>query len=97
MQENERKIGGLRLVQTCSSHPEQYDVYAGRKLVGYLRLRGGVFRCDYPTHYADGGRTIYEACPHGDGEFDDDERLFYLRGAVKAIKENMPHERKRKR
>lgn len=33
----------LRTVMTCGAFPEQYDVYDGDKMVGYLRLRSGYF------------------------------------------------------
>jgi hypothetical protein len=50
--------------------------------VGYLRLRNDWFRVTYPDC---GKETIYEAYPEGDGMFEDDERDFYLKGAVQAI------------
>lgn len=31
----------LRLVKTCECCPEQYDVYATNKMVGYIRCRWG--------------------------------------------------------
>lgn len=37
------------LEQTCYAYPEQYDVFLDGKQVGYLRLRHGYFRCDYPN------------------------------------------------
>jgi len=76
----------IRLVQTCSSCPEQYDAFDGDKQVGYLRLRHGCFRVDYPSC---GGETIYEASPVGDGMFEDDERDYYLKFAVDAIERQM--------
>lgn len=73
----------LTFVQTCPACPEQYDAIdeTGQQ-VGYLRLRHGRFRVDYPTN---GGTTIYEAQPHGDGLFEDEERTFYLQQAYQAI------------
>jgi hypothetical protein len=70
---------GLRLELTCSACPEQYDVFLK---VGYLRLRHGEFRVDYPDC---GGKTIYEAEPNGDGIFNKDERVKYMEEAMKAI------------
>jgi hypothetical protein len=77
--ENERVV---RLVLTCGACPEQYDAFLGERKVGYLRLRHGAFRVDFPEC---GGETIYEANPNGDGIFDKDERDYYLRFAVAAI------------
>jgi hypothetical protein len=76
----------IRLVKTCSACPEQYDAYHGDDRVGYLRLRHGEFRVDAPDC---GGLTIYRATPLGDGEFEDHERDYYLRFAVKAIEDWM--------
>jgi hypothetical protein len=70
---------GLRLELTCSACPEQYDVFLK---VGYLRLRHGEFRVDYPDC---GGETIYEAEPNGDGIFNKDERVKYMEEAMKSI------------
>lgn len=72
-----------RIVQTCGACPEQYDVFDGDEQVGYLRLRHGGFRADYPDS---GGKTVYSASPNGDGVFDDDEREFYLSHALEAIR-----------
>lgn len=71
-----------RVVLTCGACPEQYDVFLGPLQIGYLRLRHGDFRADYPEC---GGETVYEASPRGDGEFEDDERDYYLRFALKAL------------
>lgn len=75
-------INDISLVQTCGACPEQYDAFAGDKQVGYLRLRHGHFRVDYPEC---GGKTIYEANPQGDGIFESDERAYYLNAAKEAI------------
>lgn len=76
-------IDGYKLVCTCPACPEQYDVFdKDEKPVGYLRLRHGYFRADYPDC---GAETIYVASPKGDGIFDDDERQHYLTEAVAAI------------
>lgn len=76
-------IDGLELRCTCSSHPEQYDVFDGETQVAYFRLRHGEFTVDVPDC---GGKTIYEAEPSGDGLFDADERQRYLTEAVNAVK-----------
>jgi hypothetical protein len=80
------EIEGLRLVCTCPACPEQYDVFDGNKKVGYLRLRHGKFRADYPHH---GGETVYRADTKGDGVFLDDERQQELTNAVKALKQRI--------
>lgn len=79
----------IRLQLTCGACPEQYDAFLGDLQVGYLRLRHGAFRVDYPEC---GGETIYEASPKGDGEFEDDERDYYLRFAVDAIERRLKGE-----
>ena len=77
-------IDGCRLIQTCCACPEQYDVFndATGQQIGYLRLRHGHFRADYPDC---GGDTVYESRPRGDGFFEDDERQEELTKAVKAL------------
>ena len=77
-------IDGCRLICTCSACPEQYDVFdddTGVK-IGYLRLRHGYFRADYPDC---GDDTVYEAQPEGDGCFEEHERQKYLTEAVSAL------------
>lgn len=73
----------IKLVETCFACPQQFDAYLGDKQVGYLRLRHGTFRVDYPDC---GGETIYTAYPDGDGIFMDYEQEFYLNKALEAIK-----------
>lgn len=77
-------IDGLKLVCTCMACPEQYDVFdsSGNK-VGYLRLRHGNFRADFPDC---GGETVYRSFTKGDGIFDVDEREKELNNAIKALK-----------
>jgi hypothetical protein len=71
---------------TCIACPEQYDVFdASGKQIGYVRLRHGELRCDYPDC---GGETIYEVDPIGDGCFDsDEERDFHLNAIAQKLKE----------
>ena len=75
----------FRLVQTCGACPEQYDVFDEEtdEQVGYLRLRHGGFRVEYPDC---GGETVYTASPNGDGCFTEDERDFYLSRALEALR-----------
>ena len=81
------EMDGFKLVCTCGACPEQYDVFnAEGRQVGYLRLRHGHFRADYPDV---GGETVYEADTKGDGIFDDDERMDQLKSALRAIKKRL--------
>lgn len=71
-------IQGLNFKKTCDACPEQYDVFKGDKMVGYVRLRWGVLSCRYPDYE---GEEIYsESFDDGwQGEFEDDnERNKYL-------------------
>ena len=70
------------LNRTCYACPEQYDVFLNEEQVGYLRLRHGVFRCDYP---ACGGETLYYAYCDSDGIFSDEERNECIPKAIHAI------------
>lgn len=74
----------ITLVQTCGACPEQYDAYIGDKQVGYLRLRHGTFRVYYPGVNI---KLVFEACPDGDGIFEDYEREQFLETAKRAILE----------
>lgn len=84
-EELEMNFNGLRFELTCGACPEQYDVYKGDNLVGYVRLRWGFLRCEYPDV---GGETVYEY------DFDDgfngcfnsdEERDFHLTEISKAL------------
>jgi hypothetical protein len=78
-----REIEGLRLVCTSPACPEQYEVLdAGGRQVGYLRLRHGRFRADYPDC---GGETVYVSNTKGDGVFEESERLPELTNAVMKL------------
>lgn len=76
----------IKLVLTCIACPEQYDAFLDGKRVGYLRLRHGRFRVDYPDA---GGETIYEALPKGDGAFFEGERQKYLNKAIRVIEKKL--------
>ena len=77
-----QRILGYDLVMTCGACPEQYDVFLDGKEVGYLRLRHGHFRADYPNV---NGNTVYQSSTYGDGIFEDRERMFQLTKAIQAI------------
>jgi hypothetical protein len=80
-----QEILGYRLVCTCSACPEQYDVFdKDGKQVGYLRLRHGHFRADFPEC---GGETVYESDTDGDGVFMEEERMPQLTKAIAALQE----------
>lgn len=76
------QILDCRLDQTCGACPEQYDVYRGDRLIGYLRLRYGYFSARYPDSE---GSIVYDCSPKGDGCFDSDEREYHLVLATKAL------------
>lgn len=76
-------VNVLTIEKTCSSHPEQYDVFHFGEQIGYLRLRHGVF-----TAVADGGEgkeVVYTAEPDGDGAFYDEERERYVSAACAEL------------
>lgn len=73
----------MRLVQTCGACPEQYDVFHGKRKVGYLRLRHGHFRAHF---LGVGGEVVYEAETIGDGIFDASEREHHLTMAKTALR-----------
>lgn len=79
----EKLVDGWRLKCTSIACPEQYDVFdPDGQQVGYLRLRSGWFRADYPDH---GGATVYSVQTKGDGLFDDNERERQIRAAIQAL------------
>lgn len=73
----------VELIKTCDESPEQYIAVFQGQQIGYLRLRHGEFRVDYPDC---GDETIfYTQEPQGDGCFEDDEREHFLMKAKEAI------------
>lgn len=74
----------ISLVRALTTSPEIYDAYIGEKSVGYLRLRGGVFRVSFPDR---DGNVILNVNPKGKDEFEDDERERFLLMAKDAIAE----------
>ncbi len=77
-----REILGCEIVQTCAACPEQYEVFLEDQQIGYLRLRHGTFRADYPDC---GGITVYETTTLGDGVFEPLEREPHMLLAVMAL------------
>ncbi len=79
------KIKDLKSEKTCEACPEQYDVFYQDKQVGYIRLRWGEIRVDFPDC---GGETIYkhsfEDSLKGCFETDEEAKL-YLSKCKKAI------------
>jgi hypothetical protein len=80
------KHNGITLAPPCAACPEQYDALdQSRNQIGYLRLRHGEFRVNFPNVHSS---IIYEASPKEDGGFDDDdddEREGFLIAAIGAI------------
>ena len=46
LQQKAKIMANLRLELTCFACPEQYDVYHGDTLVGYIRYRWGHLKCN---------------------------------------------------
>ncbi len=86
-------INGCRLEMTCGSCPEQYNVYLGERQIGYLCLRHGMFTASYPDV---DGHQVYAASTRGDGNFEDNERMYHLSLAVAMLKNNMEPDDKAK-
>jgi hypothetical protein len=74
---------GVALFEMGSAFPEQYDAKdeSGTQ-IGYLRLRGGLFRVHVPDY---GGVIVYSASPKGQGSFENEEREDFLMSAIDAI------------
>ena len=79
----------LKFVKTCSACPEQYNVFLGDQQVGYVRLRWGTLRVDFPSHqHESGSKTIYRHYFEDSmkGCFDDKKEYLKYRGYIsKAI------------
>lgn len=73
----------IQFHKTCEACPEQYDAFFENKLVGFLRLRHGVFRVECPDS---GGAVVYTAKTKGDGCFSVDEREYHLYKAKLRIR-----------
>jgi hypothetical protein len=77
----------LRFVKTCDACPEQYDVFDGDKMVGYVRLRWGHLTVACPDV---GGDVVYSANIGDDGWdgcFENEaQRSFHLDEADITIK-----------
>ena len=79
------KVNDFVFNLTCSGCPEQYDVFdSNGNQVGYVRLRWGYLRVDYPHH---GGEVIYdyEFSDGWKGSFTEEEREHYLKEIAEAI------------
>jgi hypothetical protein len=79
------QILGCEVINTCGACPEQYDVTFNGKQLGYLRLRWGHFRAEYPDVT---GEVVYEAF-YGDDMcgvfYNDEDRTNSLTKAVQAL------------
>ena len=86
------RIQDFDFVETCSACPEQYDVYLGGNLVGYVRLRYGQLSAWCPTITGNPEHEVYTHQFEDEwlGEFhDDDERTEYLNECADAIMARM--------
>lgn len=82
-------IDGLDFVDTCTSHPEQYDVFAGTDRVGYLRLRSGWFVVRRAGNFGiDKEHAPLWESPHpfDPDMFDDEYREYYLTQAALVLR-----------
>lgn len=81
-------INGYKLICTCGSCPEQYEVFdANDNQVGFLRLRWNHFvaKCG-PEGAKHGGEIVYMSHPEGFGDFDSqEERDTELSAAINSI------------
>ena len=79
---------GLTLKNTCVLCPEQYDVYYGDTLCGYMRLRHGYFRTEYyenPRRVGLSDEIVYHSDTKGGGRFLCEEREEHLKRGAEAI------------
>ena len=80
---------GLTLKNTCVLCPEQYDVYYGDTLCGYMRLRHGYFRTEYyenpEDEYGLSEEIVYHSDTKGGGRFLCEEREEHLKRGAEAI------------
>lgn len=96
------EIDGYRFVCTGPSCPEQYDVWVGTELVGYVRLRFGSLSAhvqvasDDEIFHSTLGAVVYERhmSDRWIGEFESaEQRMLYLteiRHALHAHRTNLP-------
>ena len=69
----------LRFEKTCDACPEQYDVFDGDKLVGYVRLRGSWLSACCPDLWGEEVYATQIGDSGWDGCFEDDaQRKFHL-------------------
>jgi len=88
--ENKNNYYGLTLEKTSYACPEQYSVYDGDTLCGYMRLRHGVFIVDYYEVIDGSSERVYESETKGDGIFyDEEEREYHLKNGAEKIYERL--------
>jgi len=84
----------ITLEQTCECYPEQYWVYKGSHIIGYIRLRWGHLTCNYLpkgtfTDLTDNGILVYDKIFNDDnfkGSFDtEEEREYWLSKCKEAL------------
>jgi hypothetical protein len=86
---NEYSYCGLTLERNSYACPEQYSVYDGVNLCGWMRLGHGIFIVD--CYYDPNGwssERVYESETEGDGIFyDEEEREYNLKNGAEKIYE----------
>jgi len=86
-------IQDLQFIGTCGSHPEQMDVVnSGGYYVGYLQLRGGNFRVEFPCNSYNENKVLFADRfeDNWKGCFDsEDERMEYLEIAATCINKEL--------
>jgi hypothetical protein len=79
----------IKLVQTCSACPEQYDGYFQGKKIGYFRLRWGHFCVEYVSpNDSTQGIVVYDVNIINDmaGCFENEnQRRYHLNRACQAL------------
>ncbi|MDR6548520.1 hypothetical protein J2810_004610 [Chryseobacterium rhizosphaerae] len=81
-EENKISVDDIILKEIKADRMEVYHVYLNSEQVGYIQLKYGILRVEYPEA---GGELLLRKFPKGDNVFELDERNYYLEEAKKAI------------
>ena len=65
----------------CPEYPESYHLYIQEKLLGYLKIRDGL----YVVEYLPSKDTVFTSFTLGYGYFVDSERDYFLKKGIKEI------------
>ncbi len=83
------------LTISCPAFPEAYDVYLDGNQVGYIYARWGRLTAYY---LVDGDwetqKEIYHSVINGFGEFEEDERNYFINRSIAAIDDTHHSEKK---